>query len=805
MSLDQKLQEQIAWEQEASRRGTERYYANQQRLRENGQGDSTDVMSFLIKDRLEDAAEYIEDLVGSGKGGISGHYDSLIRTVADGDYLKIAYLGLKSVLKAIQIKEKNTVAKVAVDIAARIEADLKCQMFEALHPEYYDTVRKSFSQQNVTDYVHKHKVMMKKFSDFDLEWTDWTPNEKVQVGVRVLKGILAVFGDVVFKYKEYNKSRQLYKLGTTPEFDEWAKEFEKERGLLFPMYLPMKIPPVPWENLTEGGYYTREMRVRLHMVKTKSKEHKKFVRENFPEAHKDAINKLQRTPWKINKRVLEVQKEIYQNGLGIGMPNNERIVPPDFPEHLKDIEKEDLTPEQKEEVREWKVHAKACYGKEQKRKGQVLAFIQSHKLANELKDWDKFYFVYTADFRGRLYCATAGLSPQGADQAKGLLQFARGVTLGKSGVYWLAVQGANTYGEDKLPYDDRVQWIKDREEVIRAIVDDPIGNRNLWGEADKPYQFLAFCFEWEKCDFGRNTTAKSSIPVGLDGSCNGLQHFSALLRDNVGAKATNLKETLQPEDIYTEVADKTVELLKEEPGELAEEWLRVGVSRKCAKRPVMTLPYGATKTSARQYIMDYVVENWGLFSLQQERQWDLANFLTPILWQAIGEVVIAARAGMDWMQGQTKGCKDFMKWLTPIKFPVYQYYKDVKSTTVKTQLDGMVRLNYKDLDGEGVASKREQRNGIAPNFIHSIDSTHMVMTINGTKLESYAMIHDDFGTHAGNVAYLQKAIRVAFLKLYAMHDPLVSWANQVGADTTGMPQRGDYDIREILKADYFFG
>tara|TARA_R110000851_G_scaffold57574_7_gene134066 strand:- start:38 stop:2332 length:2295 start_codon:yes stop_codon:yes gene_type:complete len=764
-------------------------------------------MSFLVRERLEDAAEHLKEIVTAKSVGKGSQYNAVVRSVAKhddatntGDYLKLTYIGLKAVLKALQVKEKNTLLKVTLDIGSRIEADLKCQMFEASYPAYYDTVRKSFAEQNVTDYVHKHKVMMKKFGDFEIEWAEWLPTEKVQLGMRVLRALLGVYGDVIFTYMEVNRGKRLYRLDTTPDFDIWAAEFEKERGLLNPMYLPLKAPPRPWESLTNGGYHTIDLRMKF--IKTKGKDHRAYVKENIPTQHLTAVNKMQRTAWQINSRVLEVQKEIYQRGLGIGMPSNEKITPPDFPEHLKTIEKVDLTEDQHEEVKEWKMVAKSCYGREQQRKGQILAFMQSHKLAKELCTWDKLYFVYTCDFRGRIYCATAGLSPQGADQAKGLLRFANKVKLGVDGVKWLAIHGANTFGNDKLSYEGRVAWIQEQEHFIRQIVSDPISYRE-WGDADKPYQFLAFCYEWADCDYGRNPNAEGQLPVGLDGSCNGLQHFSAMLRDEIGAKATNLTASNKPEDIYQEVANLVKEKLEAMDDPRARKWLKVGIDRKCAKRPVMTLPYGATQTSARVYILEYVSDNWAKFELEEIHKWEYAKFLTPILWKSIGEIVIAARGAMDWLQSNTKS--GYIQWLTPLGFPVYQYYKDVPHQRVSTQLDGAIMLQLRDFNRDGTPNRTQQRNGIAPNFVHSIDSTHMVLTVNHTKLDSYAMIHDDFGTHAGNTEELFVAIRSTFKHLYTEYDPLVDWAEQVGVDVETIPEIGTYDINDITDADYFFG
>ena len=78
------------------------------------------------------------------------------------------------------------------------------------------------------------------------------------------------------------------------------------------------------------------------------------------------------------------------------------------------------------------------------------------------------------------------------------------------------------------------------------------------------------------------------------------------------------------------------------------------------------------------------------------------------------------------------------------------------------------------------------------------------MTLLGTNFDSYSMVHDDYGTHAGNAEELSVAIRQSFHKMYTEHCPLTEWAEQINVDVDTIPQKGDYDLDEILKADYFF-
>ena len=433
-------------------------------------------------------------------------------------------------------------------------------------------------------------------------------------------------------------------------------------------------------------------------------------------------------------------------------------------------------------------------------------------VAREYAQYDKFHFVYTADFRGRIYCATTGLSPQGEDLSKSLLHFAVGKPVTESGLFWLAVHGANTFGNDKISYDDRVNWIYEHEAQLQRTYDDPVGNREWWGSADKPWQFLAFVFAWGDTAFGKDSTTTVSIPIGLDGSCNGLQHYSALLRDSVGGKGVNLINSEIPNDIYGDVGVSLehglMDIRHTDP--MADIWLKVGITRKLTKRPVMTLPYGSTQQSAKEYVLEWMLDNRSKFPGTDDRElYKLAAWLTPHLWAAIGNVVIAARVGMSWLQKRTgviiNNTGKALRWVSPVGFPVYQNYMIQDDLSVQTTLLGgtVVRTNGKE--PTDVVSKTKQRSGIAPNFVHSLDSSHMVMTINATNFQEYAMIHDDFGTQAADTETMWLAIRNTFVDMYNNKDPLMAWNLQHGAYDGDYPDQGDLDIVDVLDSQYFFG
>ena len=53
----------------------------------------------------------------------------------------------------------------------------------------------------------------------------------------------------------------------------------------------------------------------------------------------------------------------------------------------------------------------------------------------------------------------------------------------------------------------------------------------------------------------------TGFPVHQDGSCNGLQHYAALGRDQIGAESVNLYPSDTPQDVYSNVAALVILLL----------------------------------------------------------------------------------------------------------------------------------------------------------------------------------------------------------------------------------------------------
>lgn len=364
--------------------------------------------------------------------------------------------------------------------------------------------------------------------------------EKVRLGVFILTTLEAsgaVQSVTVYRGKKASKEYEI-----SNKVAEQVAKMDDILSEMQPYFGPTLIPPRRWTSTRSGGYWMAFRANNMVVARNRSNGVDFAEDLDMPDVF-EALNYLQNVPYKVNRRVLEVVSQMRKSNIPCAsLPPSELETVPARPHDI----------DTNEEARAaWRVKAREAHGRNTAAKGKILSVVKTIAVAKKYENEDAIYFPKCVDFRGRVYDIPMFLKPQGDDLSKGLLQFGNAKPLGEDGEFWLAVHGANVWGEDKCSLDERVDWVRANESRILAAAKSPFDER-FWMEADKPFQFLAFCFEWEGAVLnGRDHM--SSLPVALDGSCNGLQHLSAMLRDPIGGAAVNLCPAERPQDIYTEV------------------------------------------------------------------------------------------------------------------------------------------------------------------------------------------------------------------------------------------------------------
>lgn len=819
-------EQQAALEVEMSDRGVARFINGIARNTEAGMEEETFYGKKLVANSAEKLAEAIGAWKASSEQGGARRWGVAYPLVSGIDSRVLAVITLRAAMQNITAVVGYTA--LIVKLGRKVEDEARLRAFEQTCDK--GLVRAVVVGIKERGNEHYRRFYAKRATDRHIDWVSWTETMCLHVGGILLDLLMSSTGlvqtEVVRKTASNRKIKMVKNVVAAPQVLEWVRKSVDAAKVMSPDYEPMIVPPLDWGMGQRGGYLTEAVRP-LKLVKGASVGLEAEIQEREMDVVYAALNAVQRTPWQVNKRLLAVMDEAWllDARLGECLPTAEGLPLPPQP---LDMDTNEAA------KREWKNLAFAVHRQNSSRGGKRLAFSRVLECAKRYQNYDNIYFPHNVDFRGRVYAVTT-LCPQGTDHTKALLRFAEGKALGERGIMWLAIHGANLAGVDKVSYQDRVTWVEENTDMILACASDPFTHRN-WTEMDSPWQFLAFCMEWEGViKEGENYV--SHLPVAMDGSCSGIQHFSAMLRDAKGGAAVNLTPQDKPADVYKQVADAVNDHLRQamvsgsdDERTLASEWLRFGVTRKVCKRSVMTLAYGSKQFGFAQQLIediiqpaiDSVVSAQGFHDSELDAApWGnpagAANYLAKLIWQAVNETLVAAGEAMKWLQG-VAGCVAKsglpVTWTTPVGFLVQQAYLDTKQRQVKLTLGTKV-VKVVLREEQDTIDARKQASSVAPNFVHSCDAAHLMLTVaraHAQGLTNFAVIHDSWGTHAADSDLLFTSIRNSMVEMYSEVDVIAQFredaAQQVGEELAAgfdeVPSKGTLDLNLIKESLYAF-
>ncbi|MGL5189576.1 MAG: DNA-directed RNA polymerase [Cetobacterium sp.] len=865
--------EQLALEHESYTMGEARFIKTLERQIERGEVCDNAVSKPLLDTLVPAFGAAIKEFMkskGRGRPHVSKSY------LAQLDPMQTAFITIKTILTILAKEESSPIQRVSMAIAGNLEDEVQFGRIRDEEAAQFD--RKIKEQLNKRNGVVYKKAFMQAVEGILLDegklpttHESWDKEHKFHVGVRLIELVIESTGLLCIERKFAgipDKDHQAVHLAE--EFVTKLTGRAHALAGISPLYQPTVVPPKPWTSVQGGGYWAKGRRP-LNLIRTGSKN--ALMRYNdvdMPQVY-DAVNTIQNTAWKINEQVLAVANMIvnWDNCPVKEVPSINVAVKPSLAAGICKadgtfIEAVELDEEGnavcEKQLKKWKKAAAGIYRNEKARQSRRLSMEFTLSQANKFNAYEAIWFPHNLDWRGRVY-AVPMFNPQGNDMTKGLLTFAKGVKMGAEGAYWMAVHGANCAGVDKVSLDDRVKWVTDNEAMILASAANPL-DCTWWAEQDSSsFCFLAFCFEWAAfVESGRSESYVSHLPLAFDGTCSGLQHFSAMLRDEVGGSAVNLTPSDKPQDVYGIVAVEVNKVLRQlaetgtsdemvtkedkKTGEITEQlqlgtktmalqWLEFGVTRGVTKRSVMTLAYGSKEYGFADQVFEDTVRpaidkgQGAMFTVPSQA----CRFMAKLIWNAVSVTVVAAVEAMEWLQKSAtlissevkdKKTGEIVKpampchWTTPVGFPVWSEYRVRDQKRISCVLFGEMRLQLTMNIREGVKiDAKKQASGIAPNFVHSNDASHLMLTaLKGKQygIHSFAMIHDSFGCHAGLAHLMFKAVRETMVETYEDHDVFAEFyeefADQLHESQLEkmpeMPKKGNLDIRQILESKYTF-
>ena len=596
-------------------------------------------------------------------------------------------------------------------------------------------------------------------------------------------------------------------------------------GALLAKRMPMVVQPEPWTEWNKGGYihYSNPV-LRLPIGDANGKDYFLAAYNKGDMGQVFAgLTALGQVPWKIHHGVFKVQVEAWNSGEPVAnfAPLYPNIDAPPEPEPSADPEsrRKWLYEIRAVEHKRAGLHSKRCF--------QNFQLEVSRSMVNET-----LYFPHNMDFRGRAYPIPPYLNHMGADNVRGLLVFAEGKELGPDGLRWLKIHLATVAGHDKASMEERVQFTMSHLSDIYDSVRNPLNGRRWWLQAEDAWQTLCACFELtEALDSPDPNKFLSHLPIQQDGTCNGLQHYAALGGDKVGAAQVNLEPGDRPADVYTAVAEAVkAQVHKDtEAGNQIAQKLDGNITRKCVKQPVMTNVYGVTYYGAKAQVQKQLETIFpDLRATEPINLSVMSQYIARNIFRSLGTMFGGAQAIQHWLgqcadristcltseqiaeltapskpaeekrtkrrtgtksedrenqrldnytpgshehdRKQQREAKPLFKstviWTTPLRLPVVQPYRAQGDNFVRTTLQ---RISIQQPHVWQPVSKRKQLQAFAPNFIHSLDATHMLLSALKCKEQgmTFASIHDSFWTHACDVGRLSTSLRDAFVEMHS--------------------------------------
>ncbi|TFK47151.1 DNA/RNA polymerase [Heliocybe sulcata] len=666
-----------------------------------------------------------------------------------------------------------------------------------------------YSGQGYED-LYARRIAARKYMEDNEAWSaDWSQTLKVRIASFIVDSLIDVA--TVTRSGIDKETKQLveevqpaffhtyeyvhgHKLGVIKLNSAVAERLATDdvRDTVTPRSLPMLVRPKPWLDYDNGAYLNIKSEWSVMRFK-ESQEQEVHIREAARQGKIElvfaALDVLGSTPWVVNRAVFDVVLKVWNSGKRFAK------IPPavfEMPEPEKPLDWASNPKSRNVHM----IRVKAYHHARGNNHSDRCSVNYKMEIARTFIS-DVFYLPHNIDFRGRAYPIPPHLSHIGDDLSRGLMKFADAKPLGARGLRWLKIHLANLYGYDKADFDGRVVWTEENLANIVDSAEKPLEGEGWWTKADDPWQCLATCMELNNALKSPDPlTYECSLPVHQDGTCNGLQHYAALGGDEKGARQVNLDVTDRPSDVYTYVANMVEELLEKEKDTDKYAAMLVGkIARKIVKQTVMTTVYGVTFIGAREQIEKQLRDR---SVVPEEEAWGASAYLAKKVLAAIGDLFSGATDIQTWLnmcarlvtrsipparveeaskeyvdrKGNKKATSRTKKeqmtsmiWTSPMNLPIVQPYRKVKRKQIMTAIQSVF---ISDPNSPAEVNSMKQASAFPPNFIHSLDASHMMKTALRCRDEdiTFASVHDSYWTHACDIDRMSAIIRDTFVELH---------------------------------------
>lgn len=621
---------------------------------------------------------------------------------------------------------------------------------------------------------------------------EWSRSEQAKVGMLLIEMFVRRTGllrrDVHHSVK--NRGMKTSILVPTEEALAWIEEARSRVADRAVVLLPIHKRPLSWESMTDGGYHEIEGTPLLRSDGPALK----IVEAGDTEVVRSCANYLQEVPWQVNDFTFEVAEKLWSKGQSVGHLACGREIPFEGDPY-------DLGRPGRFHHLNHRVHA--LLRRERRQRYHTINLMHRARLMRGAP----FYYPMKVDFRGRLYPQAADLSIQGGDLARGLLEFGEPTVLGDAAPS-LAHHGANTWGLSKRTLAERELWVENHTDDICRAAREPVDDL-WWREADEPWQFLAFCREWERYQ-REGADLKTAVPCLADATNSALQIAALLLGDEHIGRLTNCVAGDEVADIYGMVAARVTARLGELPeGSPARAWLEVydgEIPRSFVKIPMMIAIYGGSQKGIMDRMVEWQYETFPAHPAVAHSGWRSCGAAVSIIWDVLHEECARVFELVDWMRqvGRAFHVEHWPHFTAPTGFRVVLSYpsRGSKQTQVSTST-GEWRTalpTYGSKNDPQLVAR-----AMPANFFHALDASCVMacaLALRDLELRHVGFIHDCVAAPAPAMECVKREFRRAYAQIF-QQDLVGKIVEEVGGDVPSPPERGSLRATDVFDSPYF--
>ena len=730
-----------------------------------------DALLPLVVDKIKETNNKIHE------GHTGQSFKEIKQYLADIEPLAAAAITCKITIdKVFGYKEgSNQIQNVCDAIGKGVENECQMRHYERHAPGLLATLKKNYWHKSIGT-GQKVVVIQTLMNRYEVQkWETWGRGNRVKLGGWLLSCVINTSQWFTQEVRQVGRKTNSYVV-PTPEFLAIKDEVMHNAELFSPLAWPMLIEPNDWTPEKPGGYLLNEI-MRGHAMVRRGEVSRIQGEKPFT-----FLNKIQKVAFTLNSFTVGVAEILQEKGIPVG--KFQPICHHDLPIKPVDIAENEIARKQ------YRRDAAEVLNKQAQEFKKSCRTRMTMDTVERFKNKERWFLPWSYDYRGRIYPIPAFLTPQDTDFGKSLIRFADESFMDEESERWLRFQVATTYGLDKETLNERLAWTYENEWLIERIAKDPIGNLSDWEGAEEPWQFAASCDEMYHCVIKRDRIS-TGLPVAIDATCSGIQIIAGMTKCKSTAKMVNVIPSSEPQDVYKVIAEKSKPYI---PEKIRPHW-----DRKCTKRTVMTIPYNAKPFSNRSYIRDALKEKGIEISKEELTQ------TVKAVRAAMDLVVPGAMRVMKWIESEVsnaikRGAKE-LEWVTPSGFIVSQQIFKKEYERITLQVLGQCNMRVSTGDSAEV-DKTRHKAATAPNLIHSLDASLLCLSALDFN-HPIALIHDSVLCRATDMTELSRIVREKYMHLFAEHDYLTDFANQIGAETKP-PIIGDLKPESVIESTYFF-